>query len=113
MRMRKLEPRTQEAYIRAVHKLAAFLARSPDTATVKELRSFRLHLVDTGASPITLNAPLTGLKCFFDITLGHSESMARMQPVKVTRTLPVVLIPQEVSRRAAQPAMPDTRPPCR
>ena len=35
MRMRKLEPRTQEAYIRAVRKLAVFLKRAPDTATVE------------------------------------------------------------------------------
>jgi hypothetical protein len=33
MRMRKLEPRTQEAYIRAVRKLAAYLKRSPDTVS--------------------------------------------------------------------------------
>ena len=33
MRMRKLEPKTQAGYIRAVRKLAAFLGRSPDTAT--------------------------------------------------------------------------------
>jgi integrase/recombinase XerD len=98
MRMRKLEPRTQDAYIRAVRKLAAFLTRSPDTATVEELRSFQLHLVDTGTSPITLNATLTGLKFFFDITLRRGELMAKMQPVKVPRTLPVVLSPQEVSR---------------
>jgi len=101
MRMRKLEPRTQDAYIRAVRKLAAFLTRSPDTATVEELRSFQLHLVDTGTSPITLNATLTGLKFFFDITLDRGELMARMQPVKVPRTLPVVLSPQEVSRLIA------------
>jgi site-specific recombinase XerD len=101
MRMRKLEPRTQDAYIRAVRKLAAFLTRSPDTATVEELRSFQLHLVDTGTSPITLNATLTGLKFFFDITLGRGELMAKMQPVKVPRTLPVVLSPQEVSRLIA------------
>jgi site-specific recombinase XerD len=101
MRMRKLEPRTQDAYIRAVRKLAAFLTRSPDTATVEELRNFQLHLVDTGTSPITLNATLTGLKFFFDITLGRGELMAKMQPVKVPRTLPVVLSPQEVSRLIA------------
>ena len=101
MRMRKLEPRTQEGYIRAVRKLAAFLKRSPDTATVEELRSFQLHLVDTGTSPITLNATLTGLKFFFDITLGQGELMAKMQPVKLPRTLPVVLSPQEVSRLIA------------
>jgi integrase/recombinase XerD len=101
MRMRKLEPRTREAYIRAVRKLAAYLKRSPDTASVEELRSFQLHLVDTGTSPITLNATLTGLKFFFDITLGRSELMAKMQPVKVPRTLPVVLSPEEVSRLIA------------
>jgi site-specific recombinase XerD len=101
MRMRKLEPKTQEAYVRAVRKLAAYLGRSPDTATVEDLRNFQLHLVDTGISPITLNATLTGLKFFFDITLGQIELMARMQPVKVPRTLPVVLSTEEVSRLIA------------
>jgi site-specific recombinase XerD len=91
MRMRKLEPRTQEAYVRAVRKLAAYLKRSPDTATVEDLRSFQLHLVDTGTSPITLNATITGVKFFFDVTLDRPELMARMRPVKVPRTLPVVL----------------------
>ena len=54
MRMRKLEHKTQEAYIRAVCKLAAFLRRSPDTASVEDLRRFQLHLVDQRTSPITL-----------------------------------------------------------
>jgi integrase/recombinase XerD len=101
MRMRKLEPKTQDAYIRAVRKLAAHLKRSPETATVEDLRNFQLHLVDTGTSPITLNATLTGLKFFFDVTLGRIELMAKMQPVKVPRTLPVVLSPEEVSRLIA------------
>ena len=48
----------------------------------------RLHLVDTGTSPITLNATLTGLRFFFDITLGRGELMARMQPVKLPRPCP-------------------------
>lgn len=56
MRMRKLEPKTQEAYVRAVRKLAAYLKVSPDTASVEDLRNFQLHLVDAGTSPITLNA---------------------------------------------------------
>lgn len=37
MRMRKLEPRKQEAYIPAVRRLAAFLKRSPDAATLEYL----------------------------------------------------------------------------
>ena len=89
MRMRKLEDKTQQAYIRAVRKLTVFLKRSPDLATVEDLRNFQLELVDAGTSPITLNATLTGLKFFFDITLGRLELMARMQPVKLPHTLPI------------------------
>ena len=101
MRMRKLEDKTQEAYIRAVRKLAAFLRRSPDAASVEDLRRFQLHLVDQGTSPITLNATLTGLKFFFDVTLDRSELMAKMQPVRVPRTLPVILSREEVARLIA------------
>lgn len=72
MRMRKFEPRTQEAYVRSVRKLAAFLNRSPHTGTAEDLRNFQLHLVDTGTSPITLKATINGLKFFFGVTLGRS-----------------------------------------
>ena len=101
MRMRKLEHKTQEAYIRAVCKLAVFLRRSPDTASVEDLRRFQLHLVDHGSSPITLNATLTGLKFLFDVTLDRHELMAKMQPVRVPHTLPVVLSREEVARLIA------------
>ena len=101
MRMRKLEPKTQQAYIRAVLKLSAYLKRSPDTATAEDLRNFQLHLVDTGTSPITLNATLSGLKFFFDITLDQRHRLAKMQSVHVPRTLPVVLSRDEVARLLA------------
>ena len=101
MRMRKLNPHTQEGYIRAVRKLTQYLGRSPDTATVEDLRNFQLHLVDHGISPITLNATITGLKFFFDVTLGRIELMARMQPVHVPRTLPVILSREEAGRLIA------------
>ena len=101
MRMRKFAPKTRTAYVLAVRKLAGFLGRSPDTATVEDLRRFQLHLVDSGTSPITLNATINGLKFFFEITLGRGELMARMQPVRVPRTIPVVLSREEVSRLIA------------
>ena len=101
MRMRKLEPKTRAGYIRAVRGLAAYLGRSPDTATIEELRRFQLHMVDRGSSPITLNATITGLKFFFGVTLDRGELMAKMQPVHVPRTLPVVLSRDEVARLIA------------
>ena len=101
MRMRKLNPHTQDGYIRAVRKFTKYLGRSPDTATVEDLRNFQLHLVDHGISPVTLNATITGLKFFFDITLNRGELMARMQPVHVPRTLPVILSREEAGRLIA------------
>src|SRR5882672_2989907 len=98
MRMRKLSPKTQTHYLRIVRQFAGYLGRSPDTATVEELRSYQLHLVDHGTSPISLNAAITGLKFFFDVTLDHAELMAKMQPVRVAQKLPVVLSRDEVAR---------------
>ncbi len=78
MHMRKLAPKTQQSYIRAVSRFAKYLGRSPDTATAEDLRRYQLHLVDAGTSPITLNATITGLKFLFDVTLGHGDVLAKM-----------------------------------
>ena len=101
MRMRQLAPKTQSHYLRAVRQFAAFLGRSPDSADIEDLRRYQLHLVDHGTSPVSLNAAITGLKFFFDVTLDHPELMAKMQPVRVPRTLPVVLSREEVARLIA------------
>jgi integrase/recombinase XerD len=44
MRMRKLSPKTQATYIRSVRQLSVYPGRSPDTATVEDLRNYQLHL---------------------------------------------------------------------
>jgi len=98
MRMRQLAPKTRDAYIRAVLHFTGFLGRSPDTATAEDLRRYQLHCVDQGVSAITLNATITGLKFLFDATLGQPELMARMHPVRMSRTLPIILSREEVSR---------------
>ena len=98
MRMRKLAPKTQQHYIRAVRRFAEFLKRSPDTASTEDFRRYQLYLVDQGTSPVSLNAAITGLKFFFDITADHPELMAKIRPVRVPRTLPVILSREEVSR---------------
>ena len=98
MRLRKLMPKTQDGYIRAVRHFAGWLSRSPDTASVEDLRRYQLHLVDRGISPVTLNATITGLKFFFEVTLSRPDLMAKMQPVRVPQTLPVILTREEVGR---------------
>jgi len=51
---------------------------SPDTASVENLRNYQLYLVDHGISPVSLNAAITGLKFFFDVTADHPELTAKM-----------------------------------
>lgn len=101
MRMRKLSDKTQAAYLRAVRGLACHLRRPPDSATAEELRLYQLHLVERGVSPISLNAAITGLKFFFEVTVGRAEAMAKMSPVHVPRRLPVVLSRPEAARLIA------------
>ena len=98
MRIRKLEPKTQSGYIRAVRTFTIWFGRSPDRAGPEDLRLFQLHLVDTGVSPITINATQSGLRFFFDITLNRSEVTAKMRPVRVAQRLPVVLSREEAMR---------------
>ena len=68
MHLRKLAPKTQSGYIRTVRNLTRFLGHAPDTATAEDLRKFQLHLVDIGTSRISINAAITVLRFFFDIT---------------------------------------------
>ena len=101
MRMRKLADKTQSGYIRVVQQFTGFLGRSPDTATIEDLRRYQLPLVDHGRSPISLNAAITGLKFFFEVTLDQGDLMTKMQPVRVPQTLPVVLSRDEAARLIA------------
>jgi len=101
MRMRKFGEKTQLDYIRAVRNFTKYLGRSPDTATVEDLRNYQLHLVDHGISPASLNSAISGLKFFFNVTLDRGDLMAKMQPVHLPRKLPVILSPEEVSRLIA------------
>ena len=96
--MRKLSPRTQTTYIRAVKNFTRFVGRSPDTASAEDLRRYQLHLVEQGISSGSLNATITGLKFFFATTLERPEAMAKMSHVYEPRKLPVVLSLEEVTR---------------
>jgi site-specific recombinase XerD len=98
MQLRRLAEKTQSGYIRWVRDFTRFLGRAPDTATAEDLRRYQLHLSAHGTSRISLNAAVTALRFFFEITLGRGELMAAMSHVRVARTLPVVLSPEEVER---------------
>ena len=110
MRMRKFGEKTQLDYVRAVRKFAQYLKRSPDSASVEELRNYQLHLVDHGVSPASLNSSISGLKFFFTVTLDRPELVAKMQPVHLPRKLPVIRESRRgeaADRRRRQPEAPN------
>ena len=55
-------PGTQRGHIRACKRFAAFLKRSPDTATADDVRRFQLHLIESGASIYNRNRIMTGVQ---------------------------------------------------
>jgi len=101
MRLRKLSPKTQSSYIRAVKRFAGFIGRAPDTATDEDLRLYQLFMFDCGTSAGSINATIVGLKFFFEVTLGRPELMDKMQYVPEPQRLPVVLSCEEVVRLIA------------
>jgi site-specific recombinase XerD len=98
MNVRHFAANTQEAYIRAVERLARFLGRSPATATLEDLRRFQLYLTGTRVLPATLNLTASALRFFFTVTLDRPDAAQRLTLVRQSYKPPVVLSPEEVSR---------------
>jgi integrase/recombinase XerD len=59
---RKLNPHTQRSHIHSCKRFAAYLKRSPDTATPDDVRAFQLHLIESGASICNRNRIMTGVR---------------------------------------------------
>ncbi len=97
MTMRKLVPKTQQGYIRNVKAFAAFLGRSPGTASREDVRRFQLQ-TSSGAGTPKINSTVTALRFFFDVTLDRADIAKRLAFVYEPRKVPVVLSPEEVVR---------------
>ena len=79
MRIRGMGDKAQKSHIRALKDFAGFLKRSPDTATGEDLRSYQLHMTDSGVTPSTFNTRIVALRFFFGITCGREEMKRFMQ----------------------------------
>ena len=97
MNIRGLSEKTQKAHIRNVKHFAAFLGRSPDTATREDLRAYQLQMTRDGVSATTFNVRIISLRFFFGITCGRDEMKRYMQFHRQPRKLPVVLSVEEVA----------------
>ncbi|MGB8398486.1 tyrosine-type recombinase/integrase, partial [Bradyrhizobium sp.] len=98
MTIRKLASKTQHDYLQKVKNFAAYLGRSPDTASSEDVRRYQLHLTASGVGVPTINQTISTLRFFFKVTLGRPDLVERATFVREPRKLPVVLSPEEVAR---------------
>jgi putative transposase/integrase-like protein len=98
MRVRNYSPRTVQAYVAAVVKLARHLKRPPDQASVEEIRRFQVELLAKEPSWSQFNQVVAGLRLFFGTTLNKPGVIEMLPYGKRPKRLPTVLSVEEVSQ---------------
>jgi integrase/recombinase XerD len=98
MTVRNFVEKTRHDYIRHVRTFTAFLGRSPDRATLEDLRRFQPHQTERGVRPPSINGAVAALRFFFSVTLDRPEMARHLTFVREPRRIPVVLSPEEVAR---------------
>ena len=109
MAARKLNPHTQHSHISSCKRFAAWLKRSPDTATPDEVRRFQLHLIESGASIGNRNRIMTGVRFLFRVTLRRHDLAAEVWHLKEPEKLAVVMSADEIKRLLAMASSLKTR----
>ena len=99
MTARRFSEATRKDYVRHVRTIAAFLDRSPDTATSEDLRRFQLHLAQQQVSPWSINAAIAAPAVLLhrDARTARPRSSAE-RLVNEPRKAPVVLSREEAAR---------------
>ena len=98
LQVRNYSPRTVEAYVAAVAKVAKHFQRSPDQLTNEDVRAFQVHLLNAKTSWSQFNQIVSGLRFFFRTTLGRPAVVEMLPYGKRSKRLPVVLSVEEVAQ---------------
>ena len=98
MNARKLGAHSQRSHIYSCKRFAAFLKRSPETATCEDIRGFQLHLAETGTSICNRNRIMTGVRFLFRVTLRRLDLAAEIYHLREPQRIPQVLSPDETRR---------------
>jgi integrase/recombinase XerD len=109
LRLRNRSPRTIQAYVAWVAKLARFHGRSPDQLGAEDVRAFLLHLLEQKVSWSAYNQAINGLRFFYRVTLGQVSMVPKLPYGKRPKALPSVLSRDEVVQFLAAVAHPRSR----
>lgn len=95
--LRGYTDRTIATYVGVVARLSRFHHAAPDRLTEDQLRTYLLHLTTTLA-PASVTQALSGLRFFYEQTLGRRWTILDLARPKRDKKLPVVLSRDEVGR---------------
>ena len=98
MNARKLCAGTQRGHLRGCKRFAAFLKRSPETATAEDIRRFQLQLAEAGLSICTRNQIMTGVRFLLRVTLRRLDLAAEIYHLREPQKIPLVMSPDETKR---------------
>ncbi len=101
MNARKLCAGTQRGHISSCKRFAVFVKRSPDTATLEDIRRFQLHLAEIGVSICNRNRIMTGLRFLFRVTLRRLDLAAEIYHIREPQKIPLVMSQDETRRLLA------------
>jgi integrase/recombinase XerD len=96
MRGRNLGRHSQRNHLDSCARFAAFLGRSPETATADDVRRFQLFLVESGVNIAYRNRIMTGVKFLLRVTLRRHDLAAEIYHLKEPQKVPLVLSRDEV-----------------
>ena len=98
MTARGLGQQTQRGHILACQRFAAYLKRSPDTATAEDVRLFQLQLIENGLSIQTRNRTMTGVRFLLRVTMRRHDLAAEVFHMKQPQKLPQIVSALEAKR---------------
>jgi site-specific recombinase XerD len=98
---RDLGPHSRRNHLNSCARFAAFLGRSPDTATADDIRRFQLFLIESGASICNRNRIMTGVRFLFRVTLRRHDLAAEVYHLKEPQKVPLVMSQDEIERLLA------------
>jgi integrase len=99
IRARKLGRHSLRSHIHSCKRFAAFLKRSPETATADDVRRFQLTLIEEeGLTICNRNRVMTGVKFLLRVTMRRHDLAAEIYHLKEPQKVPVVLSGDEVKR---------------
>jgi integrase/recombinase XerD len=100
MTARRFKEKVQKDHIRHMRRFAAFLGRSPYSATSEDVRRFQLHMAEQRIGVPTINCAIAALRFFFNVTLERPDLVRHLTTVHKPRKAPVP--PSETLHRSGR-----------